>query len=185
MASQFNIPVILGTSREGRRSEAPARYLVDVLKKRAIKTQLVDPRDYNCDPKLSSHDSDAMPKEFHDWQKIAQAADAFVIVAPEYNHGYPGVLKILLDELYEEYNYKPVAICGVSAGVLGGVRVVEQLRLVAIELKMVPIRQAVYFSNVKDLKLAEFDDRINKMLDELIFLAEGLKQLRSPRSSGQ
>jgi len=84
--------------------------------------------------------------------------------------------------LYEEYNRKPIAFCGVSAGPIGGARMIEQLRLVAIELQMVPVRNAVYFGNVSDLfnekgevKNLSYADRIIKMLDELIWYARVLK----------
>lgn len=179
MTNELKIPVILGTDREGRRSEAPANFVLEQVKKRGIKTQLVDPRDYPVDARILNNELQDSVKP---WQKIAQNADGFVIVSPEYNHGYPGALKSLLDALYEEFHYKPVAICGVSSGMLGGARMVEQLRLVAIEFKMLPIREAVYFSNAKDLKLDEFVPRVNKMLDELIWLAESLKPARQARS---
>ena len=78
------------------------------------------------------------------------AADGLIVVSPEYNHGYPGPLKEVLDSLYEEYEHKPIGICGAGGG-LGGSRAVEQLRLVAIELKLVPIREALYFPMVWDL----------------------------------
>ena len=88
--------------------------------------------------------------------------------------------------LFEQYARKPVAICGVSAGGLGGVRMVEQLRLVAIEFHMVPVHNAVYFSFVKNL----FDEngiikdqlyglKVNKLLDELVWYANALKEARS------
>ncbi|EKD43305.1 MAG: NADPH-dependent FMN reductase [uncultured bacterium] len=83
--------------------------------------------------------------------EIIKRADALVIVSPEYNHGYPGELKILLDMGYKEYANKPVGFCGVSIGPFGGVRVVEQLRQIVIELHMIPVREAVYFSNISAL----------------------------------
>ena len=93
---------------------------------------------------------------------------------------------MMLDMLFEQYAKKPVAICGVSAGMLGGVRMVEQLRLVMIEFHMVPIHNAVYFSSVKSL----FDDngvikdqsyglKVQKLLDELVWYAEALKKARN------
>lgn len=181
--SKLFIPVILGTAREGRRSEAPAKFILDQLKMRGVEAQLIDPRDYNCDPRLVVHHEPKMPKEFVKWSKIAAAADGFIIVSPEYNHGYPGVLKTLLDELYDEYNYKPVGIAGVSTGVLGGARVVEQLRLVAIELKMIPMRDAVYFSKIKEINFEDHMPRLNKMLDELIWYAQVMKTARGQRES--
>lgn len=175
---KLSIPVILGTAREGRRSEAPAKYLLDLLKKRSAESQLVDPKDYPVDIAVINNN---LPDRLKPWQEIAKKADGFVIVSPEYNHGYPGALKNLLDVLYAEFNYKPVGICGVSAGVLGGARAVEQLRLVAIELKMIPIRSAVYFGSAKNLNLMDYTDKINKLLDELLWLAEVMKDARTKR----
>jgi NAD(P)H-dependent FMN reductase len=101
------------------------------------------------------------------------------------NHGYPGELKMMLDQLYEEYNHKPIGICGVG-GMVGGSRMVEQLRLVAIELQMVPIRNAVYFpmawsifdeqGNPKDTQ--PYEDRLKSFFEELEWYAKALKQAR-------
>lgn len=76
--------------------------------------------------------------------KIAEA-DGFIFVTPEYNHGYSSALKNNLDYIYKEWNKKPM--CIVSYGGTGGARVVEQLRAVAIELQMVPIRNSVNIMN--------------------------------------
>jgi NAD(P)H-dependent FMN reductase len=112
-------------------------------------------------------------------------ADGLVIVTPEYNHGYPGPLKEMLDALYDEYAKKPVAVCGVSSGGLGGARVVEQIRQVAITLKLVPISEAVYFSNCRELfnedgsiKDPSYDERCTKMFEELFWYARVLKDGR-------
>lgn len=109
-------------------------------------------------------------------------ADGLIIVSPEYNHGYPGALKNTLDYLYEEYARKPVGICGVSLGGLGGGRMVEQLRLVCVEFHMVPIREAIYFSNIQRLfdkegKLLDesYLKRIDTFLKELFWYAKVLK----------
>lgn len=119
-----------------------------------------------------------------EWKKIMADADALVIVAPEYNHGYPGPLKEMLDSLYEEYNYKPVGICGAS-GFLGGGRMVEQLRQVVIELKMAPIREAVYIPMVWDAfntdgtpKDPNVVTRMEPFFKELFWWAEVLKEGR-------
>ncbi len=112
-------------------------------------------------------------------------ADALIIVTPEYNHGYPGELKLVLDQLYDEYRRKPVAFCGLSISLLGGGRAIEQLRLVAVELQMVPIRNAVYFPNVDKLleeeeeKLREkYHARLENLFEELIWYANVLKHGR-------
>jgi NAD(P)H-dependent FMN reductase len=113
----------------------------------------------------------------------ARRADGFIIVSPEYNHGYPGELKMLLDMLYSQFVHKPVGICGVSSGAWGGTRMVEQLRQVCLAFHMVPTGQAVHFPKIQEL----FDesgtlkgkfqhDQAKKLLDELTMYAKALKE---------
>ena len=71
-----------------------------------------------------------------------ERADGLVLVVPEYNHGYPAVLKNAIDHIYPEWVDKPVGF--VSYGNAGGARAVEQLRQVVVELKMLPIRSAIH-----------------------------------------
>jgi NAD(P)H-dependent FMN reductase len=77
--------------------------------------------------------------------RIARA-DAFVVVTPEYNHGYPAALKLLIDSASREWRAKPVAFVSYG-GVSGGLRAVEQLRQVFAELHAVSIRDSVSLSN--------------------------------------
>lgn len=174
----LSIPVLLGTARDGAASDAAAIYVNRQLLNRGITSELIDPADY--------HEKKTFEQEHvKPWSDLMSAADGLVIVTPEYNHGYPGPLKEMLDTLYDEFARKPVAVCGVSAGGLGGARVVEQVKLVTIELHMVPIRESVYFSGVRDLfnddatiKDASYDARVGKMIDELVWYAEALKVAR-------
>ncbi len=174
----FFIPILLGSTRDGRFSDKAAAYVAGLMKERDIETQVIDPRDLHTTQSTER-------KHPEPWGSTMQRADALIIVAPEYNHGYPGALKEIIDSCYEEYFRKPVAICGTSAGGLGGARVVEQLRQVVIELRMAPIREAVYFSNHMNLwnedgsiKDASYADRINTMLDELLWYTQVLKEGR-------
>ena len=99
-----------------------------------------------------------------------------VIISPEYNHGYPGELKLLLDNAYDVYEGKPVAICGVSNGPIGGARMAEQLKLVLSAFQMMIINAAVYFANVNELfetsgeiKNTEYwEKRVHGMIDQVI-----------------
>jgi NAD(P)H-dependent FMN reductase len=113
-------------------------------------------------------------------------ADALVIVAPEYNHGYPGLLKHVLDTNLKEYIHKAAGIVGVSAGVFGGARVIQNLIPVLRELGLVTIFWDVNFTTVgsrfdDDGKLLDesFLPRIDKFLDELLWMAETLRHGRS------
>jgi NAD(P)H-dependent FMN reductase len=171
----LNIPVLYGSSREGHKSEPAAQYICDLLKARAVETTLVLPADYHKGKTLEK----AEPKP---WAEIMAKADGLIIVTPEYNHGYPGELKELMDSLYTEYAKKPVAICGCSAGGLGGCRVVEQLRQVVVELHMCPTREAIYFSSIQTLfgpdgKITDpsYEKRCDVMFEELFWYARVLK----------
>ena len=143
----MNIPVILGTAREGRQSEKVAKYVLDLVKKAGIESEIIDARDYRIP---ATNNTGEIPEAKKLAAKIVPA-DALIIIMPEYNHSFPGELKMMLDMLYEEYENKPVGICGVSSGPVGGARGMQSLRLVCIGLRMRPINAAVYFANVSDL----------------------------------
>ena len=136
------IPILLGTAREGRLSEKAALFVEEEAKKFGFETEIIDPRTVLKAPATSGEIDES-------YREKIQRADGILIVSPEYNHGYPGELKIMLDSAYKEYFGKPVGICGVSTGLLGGVRMTEQLRLVLIEFHMINTREAVYFNGAE------------------------------------
>ena len=76
------------------------------------------------------------------WVRLIERLDGFIVVTPEYNHGYPAALKNALDYAYAGWNRKPVAFVSYG-GAAGGVRAVQQLRQVVVELQMAPIRAEV------------------------------------------
>src|SRR5262249_58020483 len=128
--------------------------------------------------------SDGAADDIKDPQFSAQMmrADALILVAPEYNHGYPGMLKHLLDTCLKEYIHKAVGICGVSAGGLGGTRVIQNLLPVMRELGLVNIFWDGNFSNVQTLFDADgkildpsYAKRIDKFLKVLIWMAKVLR----------
>jgi len=172
---------MLGTARKGRQSEKVAKFVLQEVTNAGLNTELIDVRDFRIEATDNTQETPQAKK----LSKKISRADGFIIISPEYNHGYPGELKMMLDMFYQQYAKKPVGFCGVSAGPLGGARVVEQLRLVSIEFHMLPIREAVYFSSVQDLfdekgaiKNKSFHDRIGKLLDELVWYAKILKVSR-------
>ena len=181
------IPVVLGTAREGRASEAPARFVFEELKKQeGIETEFVDVRDHVTSPVttppwgVGGANEKATP-----WKDIATRADAFILVLPEYNRGYPGELKLLLDSLFDHYDKKPVGLCGVSAGMFGGGRVLDHIKPVLVELKMTPIRSVLHFPKVKEafdekgnVVDEENKERAKQMFADLIWYARALKEKR-------
>ncbi len=169
------IPIILGTAREGRQSEKAANFMLSEVQKKDIDSEIIDVRDFRIE---KTDNTGEIPEAKKLAEKIKKSS-ALIIVAPEYNHGYPGELKMMLDMLYKEYFNKPVGICGVSAGGLGGSRAVEQLRQVMIEFHMCPIREAVYFSDISNLfdeeekiKDDSYTKRVKTFLEELVAKAE-------------
>ncbi len=172
------IPVILGTARKGRRSENAARFVFEQTKARAgIETEWVDVA------KIPMRLDDA-GEQMKDpaFSELVKRADALILVVPEYNHGYPGLLKHALDMNLEEYIHKAVGVCGVSAGQVGGARVIENLLPVLRELGLVAIFNDVNFGNAAKLfdepgKLLDdaFIARTAKFLDELIWMARVLR----------
>lgn len=172
------IPVILGTTRKGRRSAHAARLLADEIARRpGVETQLIDI--LQVPMKLDDAGEGIKDPQF---SAAMNRADALVIVAPEYNHGYPGLLKHVLDSCLKEYIHKAVGIAGVSAGPFGGARVIQNLLPVMRELGLVTIFWDVNFSSVQNVfdesgKLLDesFLRRIDKFLKELIWMARTLR----------
>lgn len=172
------IPVILGTPRQGRMSGHAAKFVFEEVDKReGIETELIDVRDV----KLSSDDAGQQIKD-PKFSETVSRADALIIVAPEYNHGYPGPLKHLLDTNLKEYIHKAVGICGVSAGPFGGSRVIENLLPVMRELGLVTIFWDINFSQVQNvfdengnLLDKAFIRRTDKFLKELIWMAKVMR----------
>ena len=172
------IPVILGTPRQGRMSEHVAKFVVEEVRKRnSVETELIDIRNIP----LSTTDAGESIKDSK-FSSTVMHADALIIVSPEYNHGYPGLLKHVLDTNLKEYIHKAVGICGVSAGGFGGTRVIEGLLPVMRELGLVTIFWDGNFSSVQNIfdasgKLLDqaYIKRIDKFLKELIWMAKVLR----------
>ena len=134
--------IILGSTREGRLGEDVARWLMRQLSGRQdADFELADLREYRL-PIYEGPSPDHRDAAVRRWADKVAAADGYVVVTPEYNHGYPAVLKSALDHAYQEWNRKPVAFVSYG-GHAAGYRAVEQLRQMALELQMVPIREQV------------------------------------------
>ena len=177
---QLNIPVLLGTNRKHRKSVFAARWIVSEMEKRPeIQTRLFDVADFD----LPQDDYGQEIKDrFPEWRDAIINADGLVIVTPEYNHGYPGSLKAVLDLLLRVYVHKAVALVGVSAGPWGGTRVIESMVPMVRELGLAVTFTDLNFPKVEKVfdeqgKLLDnaFDNRVAAFLDELVWMSRVLK----------
>lgn len=172
------IPVLLGTVRRGARSAAVAQLVTDRLTSQPD----VDTRLIELDTLGLVADDEGTDIKDPAFSALIDRSDGLVVVAPEYNHGYPASLKHALDTNYHEYVHKPVGLVGVSTGALGGARMIENLLPVLRAVGLIPIQRDVTVGRVADI-LSEHgtidDDRllrhIDGMLAELRWMATVLR----------
>jgi NAD(P)H-dependent FMN reductase len=193
MKTMTTISVILGSTRQGRFSEKPAQWILQHLRQRKdIETRLLDLRDYPM-PFFDQPMPPAMPgrppyehEVVKKWTAQIAASDGFVFVTPEYNYGPSAVLKNAIDWVYPEWNRKAAAF--VSYGSAMGARGVQQLRQIAIELQLAPIRSSVlvppatlwahFQGGDVDKGLAELNQSAIAMIDDLLWWTSTLKAAR-------
>lgn len=189
-----HVQVILGSTRPGRFGDKVAAWFLQHAAARPdLSAELVDLADWPL-PFFNSPVPPAM-QESQDpqivaWAEKVSAADAYVLVTPEYNHGYPAVLKNALDLVVRPWRHKPVGFVGYG-GQGAGIRAVEQLRHVVLELQMTPLRQQVAMANVYMafddagvLKDSSGPDRqAAAVLDELEMWSRTLNDVRATAGS--
>jgi NAD(P)H-dependent FMN reductase len=174
----LSIPVILGTARKGRMSAPAARFIYGQLQKRdGVASGLIDIATLN----LPVDDAGEAIKDPR-FSAAMEHSDAVVIVTPEYNHSFPGLLKHVLDSCLKEYIHKAAGIVGVSAGSYGGARVIENLVPVVRELGLVCIFWDVNFGPAQkafdgngQLIDPAYIRRTDQFLDELVWMAKVLR----------
>ncbi len=188
------IAVIIGSTRQGRFADKPAQWIADKLAERSeIEVEILDLRDFPLpffDDPVSPAWRNGAPianPTVRAWSEAIDRADGFVMIAAEYNHGYTAVLKNAIDHLYAEWNRKPVGFVGYGA--VNGARAIEQLRQVAIELDMAPIRRSVSIPTAQlgrfimegatDLDFSEADGAAESMIDDLVWWVDALAAARS------
>lgn len=183
----LKIGIIVGSTRPGRNAEAVAKWVYENASKRNdAQFEIVDIKDYNL-PLLD----EPIPASMHQyqnehtkaWAAKINSLDAFIFVSPEYNHAVTGALKNALDYVYSEWNNKSAGF--VSYGSAGGVRAVEQLRLIMGELMVADVRAQVIlslftdFENFSVFKPASYHEAsLNTMIDQVIAWGQAMKTLR-------
>jgi NAD(P)H-dependent FMN reductase len=193
------IAVITGTTRQGRFSELVTAWALDRLGARSdFDLVPIDLRDHP----LPFFDGAAPARTGRDYSRedvarfgeLIDSADGFVVLTAEYNHGYPAVLKNAMDWTFVEWRRKPITFVG--WGNVGGARAVEQLRQVAVEYEMAPLRYAVHvlpdtmITVIKagadaDISMLEpLDPRLTTLADDLAWWASALSEARIGGNDG-
>lgn len=187
----MTVGIIVASTRQGRLGERVARWVQgEAARRDRLSVEWIDlaawafPYYPHPTPPKAAERTYQDPRE-RAWVELVARMDAFIIVTPEYNHGYPAGLKNALDYAYAGWNRKPVAFVSYG-GSSGGVRAVQQLRQVAVELQMAPIREEVnipFVSRALDEQGRPADElhrkRLDAVLTDLSWWAETLKAGRS------
>ena len=187
-SDKLHILVIIGSTRQNRFGETVAKWFMTRAAERTDMTfEVADLRDWKLqyyDRPLPATRGD-YDEEAQRWAAVVGPADGFIVVTPEYSHGYPAVLKSALDAIYQEWVRKPIAFVGFG-GWSGGTRAVEQLRQVAIELQMAPIRASVVLQFGPRLFVDgvlqnpdPFNTAAGLLLDDLAWWAAALRTARA------
>lgn len=184
----LTIGVILGSTRPQRAGAGVAQWF---MKQTEVYTdvsfQFIDLIDVNLPfldepvPPLMQQYQNEHTKQ---WSRTISALDGYIVVTPEYNHSFPAVLKNAFDYVYHEWARKPIAFVSYGANA-GGARAVEQLRLVAVELQMAPVREQILIPtiwNAMDGDVVKTDHILGdlpKMMTDLFWWANVLKKGRT------
>ncbi|MFE0692340.1 NADPH-dependent FMN reductase [Streptomyces sp. NPDC059173] len=191
-AAPLKVAVILGSNRDGRFGPVIADWFLGrAAGHPGIETDLIDVAETGLPTAITFSPGPQEAARLAAVSERLAAADAFVVLTPEYNHSFPAPLKTLIDWHGAEWQAKPVAFVSYG-GISGGLRAVEQLRQVFAELHTVTVRDTVSFHNAGVL----FDDEgrhrdpgpadaaAKVLLDQVVWWGTALRDARSARPYG-
>ena len=178
MTEPLNIALLIGSSRPGRIADRVLKWLLPELFSSDFNIHVIDARDY--DPAVTGR-----PLPAEQLNKEIERADAFILLTPEYNHSFSAPLKAMLDAVGRAWRKKPVGFISYG-GISGGLRAIEQLRLVVAELDMVGIRESVsifhpWTSILEDgepVEAERLNASLTRMTDALVWWGTVLKAAR-------
>ena len=187
--------IVIASTRPGRGGESVARWFIErATDHDSFDVDVVDLAELNLPPLNEPHHPrlrQYTQRHTHQWSEQVDAADAFVFITPEYNHGYPASLKLAIDYLNNEWRYKPVGFLSYG-GVAAGTRAVEQLQQVVTALRMTPVIEQVnipfYQQFIDEDGVLRANDVMEQaaeaMLDQLVRLEATLRPLREEVTAG-
>lgn len=187
MTEPLRVQVIVGSVREGRLSLPIANWVMGRASQRAdVCAELLDLAEWQL-PMFAEPNPPATGRYTgttqRAWGDKIGAADGYVLIAPEYNHGISAVLKNALDTVSSEWARKPVAF--VAHGGMGGARSVEHLRGVTAGMAMAPLSQSVHLQGASKLRDGDTfragdaeNRRLTALFDELVWWGNALRTAR-------
>ena len=201
MTAKPRIALIISSTRQARWADKPAQWALKKLQARAdIEVELVDLRDFDL-PFFNEVASNAYvptqdPRAVR-WQQEIARFDGYVFLVAEYNRSITGALKNALDQDYVNWGRKPMGAIGYGSG--GAARAIEQLRLMAIELQMVPVRAGVHIGGSEFFRVSAYNPNpepmealdgvlsgsLKDMLDQVSWYARVLKEAREAEAQRQ
>lgn len=188
--SKPRIAIVVGSVREGRFADKPAEWIGKIANSRTdVEVETLDLKDYPM-PFFAEAKSPAWGPSQDEvarrWQARLAEFDGFIFIAAEYNHGPTAVLKNALDYAGTQWHRKAAGFVGY--GGVGGARAIEQLRLIAVELQMAPVKAAVHIGWSDYLPVAQGQKRLDELdhlnqnatalLDDVVWWANALRAAR-------
>jgi NAD(P)H-dependent FMN reductase len=192
----MKLQIIVGSTRPTRAADIVVPWVVNrAALHEAFETEVIDLRDWQLpmfgehmgsigDPKDPSY-SDQLVRQWN--RKIAEA-DAYLVITPEYNHSVPGELKNAIDSVFVSFAFrnKPMAMIGYSGGIGGGIRAIEHLAQIAVEVEAAPLRSTVVLPFVEKAFTADSEPTdpateisLQILLDDLAWWSAALSNARA------
>jgi len=180
----MKLKIILASVRKGRLGEQVARWVCNTLDTAKVEYELLDLEDYSLPFVDTLKQPFDLEKKYphkivQDWSKKIDEGSCYLIVTPEYNHGYPAQLKNAIDWLGMEWWGKPVGFVSYSTGRMGGSRAVAQLRQVFINFNMYDTRAEINLPQADKLIAPEGKCREPVLVDNLLKTVQELIELSS------
>jgi NAD(P)H-dependent FMN reductase len=180
----MKITLVVGSVREGRQSLKAAMFVTELLNKRGVETDVVDLAN---DPLPILGQSTDEPEG--DSDRIKQVGkridkgDAVILVTPEYQGSFSGVLKNALDHFFPEFEKKPIGIVATSAGRMAGINASTQLQHVILSLGAYPVPFKLLVPEVHksiDESFEPSSDRVantgERFVDDFIWFADAIRR---------
>lgn len=160
--------LVLGTGRQSNRSSLVVSPAKEMLEARGLEVEIINVADYAAATTAYASEN----KLFDGWRQAVLSSEAIIFICPEYNHSFPGELKILIDSLYDEYKNKPAFIISTSSGIHGGLRAVEQLKLVLLSVGLQPTNPIISLGKIHEsVDLERLEEGLGKIADLVKLLA--------------